>query len=269
MLLSLVVSPSLAPLTAGLLAASLASAVPGAVPPPVGPRAPLVEDPPVDVWTGSVNFGYTLTRGNSHTEAIAGSFDAQRRGEKNRHTVKAFYNRAEQRNSAGDSEVTANNLGGSYKYDFFATKRLYYLGVAGAETNEIADLDLRAYVGAGAGYQFKETEKLKLAGEGALTYISEQRETGADSEYAALRLASNLWYEIHKEKGTIFEQTNEVFPSLEDSKDVTAKTDNRLKTSLTDRMFAQLQYVVDYDNTPADGFKRIDQRIVFTLGWSF
>ena len=60
-----------------------------------------------------------------------------------------------------------------------------------------------------------------------------------------------------------------MFPSLEDSNDVYGRWDSKLSTSLTEAMFASLQYVMDYDNTPNTGAERIDNRVVFSLGWSF
>jgi hypothetical protein len=34
-------------------------------------------------------------------------------------------------------------------------------------------------------------------------------------------------------------------------------------------MYAQVQYVFDYDNTPADGKERDDHTLTLGVGWSF
>jgi len=57
--------------------------------------------------------------------------------------------------------------------------------------------------------------------------------------------------------------------SLEDSEDVNTRSDTRLKTTLTDKMFAQLQWIWDYDATPATGKERNDNQITLGVGWSF
>ncbi len=67
----------------------------------------------------------------------------------------------------------------------------------------------------------------------------------------------------------MFGQTAEVFPSLEDIEDISGKLDTRVRVSITDDMFAQLQWVMDYDNTPAEGAYRMDHRVILSLGWGF
>ena len=61
----------------------------------------------------------------------------------------------------------------------------------------------------------------------------------------------------------------EAYPSIEESEDIYGKVDTKLAMSLTEAMFASAQLVVDYDNTPAAGADRVDQRLVLSLGWSF
>ena len=90
----------------------------------------------------------------------------------------------------------------------------------------------------------------------------------------AARLASNLTYQVSK--SATFEQVAEVLPSLEDSQDLIAKIDNRLKLNITGKWIAQIQYVLDFDGSvPSgagpgfDGKEETDHRVVVSLGWSF
>ena len=61
----------------------------------------------------------------------------------------------------------------------------------------------------------------------------------------------------------------EAFPSIEDSDYIYCQVTTELTTSLTDSMIASLTHVLDYDNTPAAGFKRADNRVILSVGWSF
>ena len=45
--------------------------------------------------------------------------------------------------------------------------------------------------------------------------------------------------------------------------------DTRLRSKLSESMFAQLQWILNYDNTPSPGQERMDHRFVLTVGWSF
>ena len=217
-------------------------------------------------WTGTVNFGLTFTDGNTETLNAAAGFDAKRRAEKDRWTAKAFWNYAEQEINK-KSEITQRNLGGSLKYDYFATEKLYYLGVAGAESDEFANLDLRYNAGAGAGYQFREDDKMNLSGEAGLNYFAEEYESGTDADYIAARVAYD--YENHLRETVVVAQTAEIFQGLEDIEDFYSKLDTRCRVTLTESMFAQLQWVMDYDNSPAPYAYRMDHRVILSLGWSF
>jgi putative salt-induced outer membrane protein YdiY len=250
---------------------------PGGAPAAAVPDAPnlslsapqeAVAEPAPPAWTRSVSLGFTLTRGNSETTTIAGSFDAERKVEKNRYSANAWYNGSDQTDKAtGDSVTTAKNYGGKVQYDRFVSERLYWLANAKAEKDELAALQLRATGGLGLGYQFQDTETFKLNGEAGLNYVSEDYEGAAPNEFLAARLAYNagyVWTPTAK-----LGQKMELLPSLEDSDDWTSKLDTHMDVSMTEAMFLRVQHVLDYDNSPAAGAKNADNRIILTVGWSF
>ena len=70
-------------------------------------------------------------------------------------------------------------------------------------------------------------------------------------------------------KTTKLEQTSAWFPSLEDEEDIYGRADTRIRMDVTDKMFAQISYVFQYDNTPADDAERVDHRVTVGVGWSF
>lgn len=249
--------------------------------PPAGP----VEDaPPVyPAWSGALAFGAVFTDGNSVSDSANATFNAQRRDEKDRYTFDAFWNWAQQAGDTteaapvpdeDDTELTQRNYGAGVKYDYFASKRLYWYGNTSGKVDDIAELKLRAILGAGAGYQWKETDKLKWGTEIGLSYVDEDyRGSAFDAEFLAARLGSNLAYQISKSAS--FEQIAEVLPSLEDSEDMIAKIDNRLKLNITGSWIAQIQYVLDFDGSVPtgsdpgpDGKEETDHRVVVGIGWN-
>lgn len=219
-------------------------------------------------WTGSVSFGLTLTRGNSETTTLAGSVDAERAVGKNRWTAGAWYNGSSQEDPAtGTDSTTAKNYGAKLQYDRFVSEKMYLLANAKAERDEIALLQLRATGGLGVGYQFHDTETFDLNGEVGLNYVHEDLEMESPNEFLAARLAYNTkytWTETTK-----LGQATEVLPSLEDSDDWTAKIDTHMDVSMSEAMFLRVQHVLDYDNSPASGSGKSDNRFIVTVGWSF
>jgi putative salt-induced outer membrane protein YdiY len=240
--------------------------------PSTAPRPPLQDPAPAPEyphWTGALTLGATWTDGNTETATINGTFKAERRDEKDRWTFDLYGNYGETTDRATDvTDETTNNSGGAIKYDYFWSKKVYLLANGSGKVDHVADLDLRYVFGAGVGCQWQETEKVKWGTELGLSYVDEDFEDDtADADFVAARLASNLVYELSK--STSFEQVAEFLPSLEDSEDVIAKLDNRLKLNIVGKWIAQLQYVLDFDGSVPNGVEETDHRVVLGLGWGF
>lgn len=257
-------------LSLSLLALALAGSSPDVT--PATSPLPFAEDAPAPElphWSGTLSLGATWTAGNTETETVTGAFNSERRGEKDRWTFDAFVNYGSTTDTATDvKSTTTNNSGGSAKYDYFQSEKLFYYGTGSGKVDHVATLNLRTVLGAGLGYQWKETEKVKWATDLGLSWVDEDFEdNSADASFLAARLGSNLAYQISKT--SVFEQVTEVLPSLEDSNDLIAKLDNRLKLNITGKWIAQIQYVLDFDGSVPDGKKETDHRVVLSVGWSF
>lgn len=245
-----------------LLPALLSQPAPATAPLALVPQDAATTAPAEIKWTGSVTLGASTASGNTETTSINASGDAERRGENDRWTGKAYWNYAEQ-----EEVLSARKSGASLKYDYFATKEIYYNGIAGVDNDLFADLKLRSYIGAGVGFQWHEEEAFKWSSEVGLTYFSEDRYQGEDDEYPAARLANNIVKQFNEK--TSLANSIEAFPSLEDAEDYFAKIDTKVKTSLSEKMYAQLQFTLNYDNTPPDGVGSTDRLLTLGVGWSF
>ena len=255
-----------------LVVAALASSGESAsLPPPPGQDAP----PTYPQWSGALAVGAVFTEGNSVTDSANANINAQRRDEKDRLTLDAFWNWAQQKGDTSasaapdedDTELTQRNYGAGAKYDYFTSKKLYWYGNASGKVDDIAELDYRAILGAGVGYQWRETEKLKWGTELGVSGVKEDRvDNDFNEENLAARVASNLAWQISESSS--FEQVAEAYPA-DDSADLIAKFDNRLKMNITGKWIAQLQYVLDFDNSVPPGTEETDHRVVLGLGWSF
>lgn len=218
-------------------------------------------------WTGSVNIGASYSDGNTDSRAINAGFDAERRAEKDRHTVKGYWNYAEQRDASGEFGLSARRAGLTYKYDYFMSKQVYAFGIAGIESDTLADIRKRYYVGGGAGYQWREEENFKWNSEAGLTFFKTDYKVSEDKDFIAARLANNVAWQINEQ--TKLENGIEIFPSLEDKDDVYGRSDTKVRTNLSKTMFAQLQWLYQYNNAPATGKERNDNLLVLGVGWSF
>src|SRR5262245_20679311 len=97
-----------------------------------------------ELWEGSIVGSSTWTRGNTVNQSTAVDLNAIRRGLEDRLTFKAWYRSARSEDpSTGVSSTTERKAGGSLKYDYFLTKKLYLYAMTSAERDAIAALDLR------------------------------------------------------------------------------------------------------------------------------
>ncbi len=222
--------------------------------------------PPV-VWSGSLALGGNFQSGNTEKRSITSQADFERRTEKTRLTGSGSVLYEEEK-SSGDWNLTDRVYRGRLQDDYFFTERSYFFAFAAGERDALADLDLRLATGPGYGYQWFDSPVVKFSTELGATYVREEFHNPSDTEeYIAGRLRTNLAWQITS--GIKFLQDSSYFQSLENNDDINAFADTRLRVSLTQEMFTQLQWIFEYDNTPAQAADRVDHTVLLSVGVSF
>lgn len=224
---------------------------------------------PKPKWTGEVSAGYTSTAGNTSTETITGSANAKKRTEKDRKTVSADFARGRQEDpDTGRKNKTEDWWRTKAKYDYFFTKKLYGYLDGRYETDEIAELDYRAIMGTGYGYQWIESERMNFSTEGGLAYKIEEygNSTGKNDE-----ISVQLGYNFDKKLGKGFEFIHDLtyYPSTEDFSDYFLTSTGELRANLTEKVFTNFKAVLNYDSTPAQGKHKTDTKYIWGIGWKF
>ena len=117
-------------------------------------------DPIVETWHGSFNVSATATRGNTVGESATILADVSRRWEKDRLTAGTGYFF----NQSGDSKETKQKTVSRFELqaqeDHFWQPKLYTYVNGKYEFDRIMDLEYRARIGAGLGYQWFEKRDL-------------------------------------------------------------------------------------------------------------
>jgi len=223
----------------------------------------LPSKPPVK-FTGRVNAGVDVKKGNTETDAYVVDGELEARTEKNRHTVGVEANREEE-----SDEKTADNWLLYMSYDHFLTQKWFFYTNANFEQDDFKDLNLRTTVGAGSGYQFFESERKNLSIRGGLGYVNEDYTVdGEDNDYAA-----GLWTvkydQYFFDKFVQLFHLHEGIVSLEDAQDIVIRTRTGLRLPLRKGFNTTVQYNWDWDNSPAPDTDRVDERYLITLGYSW
>jgi len=220
-------------------------------------------EPPVK-FTGRANAGIDVKKGNTDTEAYHIDGELEARTAKNRYTVGAEANREEE-----SGKKTADNWLLYTSYDHFVTQKWFFYTNANFEQDDFKDLNLRTTVGAGSGYQFFESELKNLSVRGGLAYVNADYSVDdLDNDYTAGRWAVK-YDQYFFDKFFQFFHHHEGLISLEDTEDMVIRTRTGLRIPLRKGFNTTVQYNWDWDNAPAPGIERVDERYLLTLGYSW
>ncbi|MFT5049067.1 MAG: putative salt-induced outer membrane protein YdiY [Chlamydiales bacterium] len=220
------------------------------------------EDVEAHAWAGSVAIGGSITDGNTNITRGSVTADGVRQREKDRVTLGLSWNYAEE-----EELLTQRRTFARGQYDYFLSEKSYLLGDLSVQSDAEADLDLRTSVGTGYGRQLMDDDTWKLGVEAGVAYVDEDLGGVPGNDFLAARLAYDVTWQATK--AVACAQHMKLYPSLEDAEDVFGQLDTRVKVSLTESMFAQAQWVFDWNNTPATGRDRADNLFLVSIGWSF
>jgi len=226
-------------------------------------------NPPMKVppkWKGNVTAGYTITRGNSETDTANVDVDMSRRGEKDRISLKGAYLYGRQEDPAtGEEKVTQDKWFASTKYDYFLDEKTYVFANGRLERNKIANLDNRLSVGAGAGYQWLESDAMNLSTEAGLGWLYENYD---DEDSSQSDVTAQLTYHIDRQLNEHVTALHDLsyYPALEELSSYFLTTQVELRASITKTVFASFKVVMDYDSTPARDANKTDLTYIFGIG---
>jgi len=227
-------------------------------------------------WTGSVSGRAATTDGNTDVTEVALTADAVLEREEDAWKFGLNWRYSQQTDFVGGAlqTITSRYAKGYGQYNHDITDDTYWLAQASISTDDQASIDMRTTAGVGVGHKFVEDDMWKASGEIGVSYFDEDYAPGPtpDADYIAARVAYN--WERTSEKWKL-SQSAEIFPSLEDSDDMYAAVDSRVRYMFNDAMFAQFQWIFQWDNTPAidpntlTRNDRTDSLYVLTVGWEF
>lgn len=233
-----------------------------------------------DLWTGSADFGLSLSSGNAAITAINAGGDLARN---TRHDRTAFFYRQISTTDRSVSPVrklvNAKRAGAEYIYHL--TSRLSALGIAYFDFDERLRLDLRATTAGGLGYRFIKNERTTFRVFGGLAYIKETfdvtpRATAAVPRPVPATLSRNgldgllgeEWRFRMNPRTQFFEKV-EYYPSFR-GVGYRLNTDSGLTVGLTQYLGLNLTLSTRYlDQPPLPGIKKSDTLLTTGIRFNF
>lgn len=217
------------------------------------------------IWSGSVDLGADLQKGNKETVELKSGFKVKRKTEKNEFDVKgnAYY-------SAEDKKMNAQKYDGMIRYAYSFGKELKWYNFYKLEVDHdrFANIDYRLVPTTGVGYWFYDTDDFK-----AMTEI------GVGVEYTAYRegqestaegiLVPRLYIEKRLLGESRVSEDLTIYPSFTESGEYRLKSETVLTAPIAENVSLKFTLLDEYNSKPGGGAKKNDLRLTSGLSYNF
>lgn len=217
----------------------------------------------LDLWTGTLDAGYSLTRGNADTNTftVAGAAARTTARDKISVYVTAIKANARSKNS-GLEEDTANAIRGGGRYDINLSSRVFAFGFSDLEFDEFQKLDLRMVLGGGGGWHAIKSDRTAFDVFGGGSYNKEYFSTGLKRSSGEALAGEELTHKLSAR--SLLKQKMTFFPNLSETGEYRLNFDTSLVTNLNRWLSWQVTFSDRYLSNPVPGAKSND--VLLTTG---
>jgi len=222
----------------------------------------------LDLWAGSFDLGYSLTRGNAETNTFTLAANAVRATSRDKISVYATAIKANARSkTSGDKEETANAIRGGGRYDINLTSKVFAFGFSDLEFDEFQQLDLRMVLGGGGGWHAIKSERTIFDVFGGGSYNKEYFSTGLKRNSAEALVGEELSHQLSSRSQ--LKQRMVFFPNLSETGEYRLNFDTSLVTNLNRWLSWQVTFSDRYLSNPVPGAKSNDVLLTTGIRLSF
>ena len=219
-------------------------------------------NPPPVKWTGHVMVGGNSSEGNTDEVNVSSEFEATRRTKQDRFGLGFNYNYGED-----DDEVTTRNASGFLKYDHFLSQHWYVYLATEMFYDRFDDLNLRAIVGPGLGYQVWDDTSKSLAFELGISYLSEDLREGDDDHWVNGRLSIPFMFKISEY--LTFRDKPLFYLNLEETERYLIRNDASILTAIGASWSLRVSHIYKYDSEPSEDVRETDTTWIGALQYNF
>lgn len=229
----------------------------------------------LDYWSGSVDSGLALSRGNSDTTTFNLGMKAERDTSRDKISVysTALFTKSRITGTCPLSPgipvaplscvvTTASAVRGGTRYDLNLTEKLFAFGQLDLEHDRFQDLDLRTVLAGGLGYHAIKNDRttFDLMAGGAFDHDSFS--TGLRRSEPDALVGETLTHKLTK--STALNEAFQFFPNLSDVGEYRFTFDSGISTAINKWLSWQVTYSNRFLSNPVPGIKKND--VLLTTG---
>jgi putative salt-induced outer membrane protein len=226
-------------------------------------------------WTGGVNVGFALTRGNSATRNLNIAFQSARKGFHDKLSLYTNSVYATNDLAGATPPVTANAIGGGARYDHdFDNHRVFGFVSGDFYHDTLQSLDLRSLVGGGLGWHTIKSDRttLDLLAGGNYTHESysipiNPPDPAKTRSQGGLTFGDDFMHKLGK--NTVFTQNWYFFPNLSETGEYRTTMNLSFVTKLNKWLGWQNSFNDIYVSNPPTTKKGNDVLLSTGLNFSF
>jgi putative salt-induced outer membrane protein len=215
-----------------------------------------------DFWSGLVDTGLSVTRGNSATLSYNLAAKAVRQTTRDKISVytTAIYATDD---TTPPSRTTAHNILGGVRGDFNLSERVFVFGFTDFEYDEFQHLDLRNTLGGGAGYHVYKSANSTFDVFGGADYEQEYfspnpPDTLLNTTRKTAEVVVGEEFDSKINKRTTFSEKLSLFPNVSDTGQYRMQFDASAATKLKSWLAWQVTFSDRYISNPLAGLKGND-----------
>lgn len=218
-------------------------------------------------WTGGLNFGFALSRGNSATKNLNLSLNAVRPTNNDKITLYANSLYSTNDKTGATPHTTANAILGGIRYDRNLTPRVFAFGAGDFQTDDLQFLDIRSILTGGLGFHAIKNDHTTLDLLGGANYTRESYSANGTisaltRSFAGLTLGDELSHKLGA--ASLFTQRFYYYPNLNNGGGYRTALDLGLSTKLNGWLGWQMGFSDRYTSNPVGVNLKND--VVFTTG---
>lgn len=214
-------------------------------------------------WSGNINLGADLKTGNSESSGINADAQIKAKWEKHRLGLEGEYNREED-----DGDVNVDNRWAKLTHDYFFARKWFIETSGKYEQDEIADIDYRATIASGLGYQPYDEDDLSLKFVLGPGYQFEEFENGTSGDSTIVNWAMDYSQKFYDDLFRLF-HNHDITAPTEDFDAWLFQSESGIRVPIRRGIVATGEVDFDWDNDPAPGKKEDDTTYAIKLGYEW